>query len=557
MSGAILLENALKAKKAEYAAGIDDAEAFEIFSAETLLKEFGLTYDDIEQGVVDGQNDGGIDSCYVFINRHLLFEDTELKQFKKPVDIQIHVIQSKSGKGFDEKTVDELGTSLTALLNLKVNEAELAQFLNQEVIDKFMHCRKAMVGLAGEFPKISLHIHYCSLSEATNAKAEARAKHVCDSLGKLLSGSPNIQFTFYGADQLYEEAQKQALTVMKLPLEKAPLSSQNGMIALVALPTFAKFISSDGHLIDNLFEYNVRDYQGDVAVNKEISETLKTKDDAVDFWHLNNGVTMVANDVHYGNDELTIENPLIVNGLQTSNEIFLNVPQDDEKDTRNLLLKVLKIPDGADRDRVVKATNFQTKVPEASLHASEPIHRKIEDFLEVSQIYYDRRKKSWRNKGKPASSIIGIEKLAQAVMTVLLERPVDARARPTSLIKDDAVYAKLFSDDHKLDVYKVCAEFHFAIDDYIRRHRKVYHPIFRNNLRYYLMMIASWQIAKVKPISVEALVHLNVSLCTDDLLGKCMLWVMNEFKDAGAADNTAKDARFTQRLKDNWTGPLP
>jgi hypothetical protein len=49
---------------------------------------------------------------------------------------------------------------------------------------------------------------------------------------------------------------------------------------------------------------------------------------------------------------------------------------------------------------------------------------------------------------KSADQTIGIDKLAQAVTAILPERPHDARARPTSVMREETLYQKLFSDLH-------------------------------------------------------------------------------------------------------------
>ncbi len=62
--------------------------------------------------------------------------------------------------------------------------------------------------------------------------------------------------------------------------------------------------------------------KGKNNVNSSISETLHRADDN-DFWWLNNGVTVLASEATLVNNrELQIVNPEIVNGLQTSMEIY-------------------------------------------------------------------------------------------------------------------------------------------------------------------------------------------------------------------------------------------
>jgi AIPR protein len=76
-------------------------------------------------------------------------------------------------------------------------------------------------------------------------------------------------------------------------------------------------------LLDEIFEENVRDYEGATVINRVIANTLHQGDTAViDFWWLNNGVTIIGNRVGSSGKRLELEDPQIVNGLQSSKEVY-------------------------------------------------------------------------------------------------------------------------------------------------------------------------------------------------------------------------------------------
>ena len=78
MSNPVLLDQALKAEKAKYPAGLNDDDCFELFCAANVLKDYELSYDEVSDGIVDGTNDGGIDAAYVFVNGQIVEEDMRL-----------------------------------------------------------------------------------------------------------------------------------------------------------------------------------------------------------------------------------------------------------------------------------------------------------------------------------------------------------------------------------------------------------------------------------------------------------------------------------------------
>lgn len=550
MSDDILIKTILQKNKIRYGVGLSDGDAFEYFCAETVLKPFALTFDEIEKGIVDGKNDGGIDSVYFFVNRSLIAIDTDMDTFKSPVTVDLYVIQSKIDGGFAEGVMTKLQTAIPQLIALDADTATLAKLYKSDVLEVFEMYREGLKELAGEFPVVTVHVIYANLATAGNGKVEAMIPAIEKAIADRFPKS-TCKVELWGAAKLYEEAQKQNVLVKQLPFVKSAISHGKGYVFLAKLKDYYDFITDQGKIIDSLFEFNVRDYQSAASVNKEIAATLHTVNDESDFWWLNNGITILAETAQSQDNKLTIKNPLVVNGLQTSHEIhrFFAAGGADAKD-RSVQVRVLEIDDETRRDRVIKATNSQTGIKPASLHATEPFQRKIEDFLLQLGTFYDRRKDYWRNKGKPADKIVGIERLAQSVMAVMLERPHDARARPTTIMKDDAEYQALFADTTELKVYQVCAELYFAVDAYFKKETKVIDTVYRNNLRYHLMMQLAWQLNGSRPVHVAALKLLKVGTLTDATIKKVLDHTIAEFDKVGATDKTAKTDAFTATLQE-------
>lgn len=551
MSDDVLIKNILSKNKVRYGTNLSDADAFEYFCAETVLKRFALTFDQIDKGVVDGKNDGGIDSVYFFVNRSLIAIDTEMDTFKSPVTVDLFIIQSKIEGGFSETAMAKLLASVPELIRLDADTATLATLYNSDVLEIFEKYRDGLSELAAQFPVVNVHVIYATLATARNDKVDAMIPGLVKAIADRFPKS-TCNVDLWNAAKLYEEAQKQNVLVKHLPFVKSALSHGKGYVLLAKLKDYYEFITDSGQIMDALFEFNVRDYQSSASVNKEIAATLKGTEDEADFWWLNNGVTILAEEAQSQDNKLTVKNPLVVNGLQTSHEIhrFFSRGGTDAKE-RSVQVRVLEINDEARRDRVIKATNSQTGIKPASLHATEPFQRKIEDFLAQLGVFYDRRKDYWRNKGKPADKIIGIERLAQSVIAVGLERPHDARGRPTTIMKDDAEYQALFSDSTDLKLYEVCAALYFAVEAYFRKERGNIDSKYRNNLRYHLMMQLAWKLNGSRPVHPAALRSLKVAKLTDTDIKTTLDHTIARFDAAGAQDKVAKGEAFTTTLKQN------
>jgi AIPR protein len=232
-------------------------------------------------------------------------------------------------------------------------------------------------------------------------------------------------------------------------------------VALVKLADYFQFIKDEkSQLRTNFFDTNVRDYQGDADVNKAIGETLLTGKEQ--FWWLNNGITIVTPKIGGHEHELVVDDPQIVNGLQTSQKIFDHFTSHTElvkTDTRELLIRVIQVNDSKTQDDIIEATNSQTKVAPSSFWATKTIHRDIETIFTNEGLFYDRRKNSYRRKGIPLDRVVGIAELAQVVAAVLLQEPDHARARPARYFKDKKLRDKIFSDKYDIGVYAICARF--------------------------------------------------------------------------------------------------
>jgi AIPR protein len=185
-----------------------------------------------------------------------------------------------------------------------------------------------------------------------------------------------------------------------------------------------------------------------------MTQTVATDND-LDFWWLNNGVTIIAENGSLSGKTLHLDNIQIVNGLQTSQTIYkvLKEKGDSKDEKRSLMLKIIITEDPKTMDAIIKATNSQNQVPTSSLRATDQIQREIEEYLLSKNYYYDRRKNFYKNEGKPRKKIISISYLSQCLTALLDKNPSKARSNPTTLIKGDADYNKLFHRGRNLETY--------------------------------------------------------------------------------------------------------
>jgi hypothetical protein len=104
----IILDQVLEQRRTQRAPTSSKQEFFDTFVAEQELKDYDLSDDEIESGLVGGSGDGGIDGIYNFANGELVLDDFDPTHLKRNVNLEIVIIQSKTTPSYDEDSINRL-----------------------------------------------------------------------------------------------------------------------------------------------------------------------------------------------------------------------------------------------------------------------------------------------------------------------------------------------------------------------------------------------------------------------------------------------------------------
>ncbi|MFE3070569.1 AIPR family protein [Streptomyces sp. NPDC059247] len=482
--------------------------AFERFASEHALHGFGLSEEEIEAGIIGGGNDGGVDGAYVFLGGRLLHEDSEIFQQSSAVSqveagsqLTLWLVQAKTSPAFSELALDKVAATCKDLLNMEVDEQSVAILYNEDLLARFKLFREALKRLAHRHPTMLIKFSYVTRGEASEVhiKVQTKAKLLEAQLTQAFAISTG-EVEFLGPAELWKRASTIPSYTLELPYQES-ITHGTSHIALVGLGEYIDFLSDEtGTIKSHIFDWNVRDYQGNVEVNREITASLQ-KADAPEFWWLNNGITIVCSQATSVGKRLSLSDVQIVNGLQTSYTLHQTLRELYEAEPsapvfeRLVQVRILVTADQAARDAVIRATNRQTSVPVASLRATDDIQRQIEAYFFEHDWFYDRRKNFYRNQGKPTDRIVSIPLLAQSVMAMALGQPDHARARPSSLLKSDTDYRKVFSEKTELPVYLWLARAQRKVDEFLQSTSE---PVSRSeytNLHFHLAMLGAVDLA--------------------------------------------------------------
>ncbi|MBR3224439.1 MAG: AIPR family protein [Atopobiaceae bacterium] len=449
------VQDYISGEKDRYGTVLTDSEVFERIASQQVLKQYAIDDDETERGIVGGGNDGGYDGIFVFSNEVLVSgEDTNSLEIQNRSAIDIYFIQAKNSYGFSESIVQNWKTSFP---NLIENPRGDAQRYNTDVIEAFTLIRSILKKTVVSHLCVTLNFVAVSLAEETHINLEKQAEELTSIVYNIIpSQNAKVTTAFINVRKLYELIEQAPDETRSIRATKEPLCpDESSAILVVELGEYYKFITDDnGLLIKDLFESNIRDYQGNIEVNKAIRATLE-KQNNIDFWWLNNGITIVAETVTRDmGSTITMKNPRIVNGLQTSNEIRRYCHNNTEvNEHRKVLVKCIATSSQENRSAIIEATNKQSTIPPAFLRSLDTIQLQIERYFTNHNLHYDRRKSSCRNAGIPAKEIISLPFLGQCLISILLQQPDYARARPAQVLNDDKKYQTIFNESISLEAY--------------------------------------------------------------------------------------------------------
>ncbi len=216
--------------------------------------------------------------------------------------------------------------------------------------------------------------------------------------------------------------------------------------------------NEDGMIRANIFDANVRAYQGNTDVNNEIINTLQKCPE--NFVLYNNGITIVCSKLERKGKKLKIETPQVVNGCQTCNLLFKAYKKGIDLSKVKVIVKTIETTDEIVTQGIVRGTNRQNIVYEEAFETIRQFHKDLEDFFNIMEvpgfkkIYYERRSKQYyfNSQIKPYQKI-SFRMLIQSMVAMYMNKVEISHRHESKLITE--YKDKLFVDGHSFYPYYV------------------------------------------------------------------------------------------------------
>lgn len=543
---------AISALTAEYAQKneIDnESYSFQRMTTDLVLRQYNLLSEDLNDGDVDGYMDGGIDGFYIFVNGMYVSEDDKItsKSMQDNPKIEVYLIQNKYTNKFTEEAVLKLSNTAVRILN----EADDMAGVKYSVRRKAKVFHAIWKKLISKIPSVKVNLLYI-----TNADPDKPFESVfrlasqhSDDLRNRLYRSVEVNFELINSLNIYNR-KKAGISYTKELVAKHRITTDSAEIITATLESYYNFItqvpvngdpdSNRWEIAAHLFDDNVRDYQGDVTVNRNIATTLENAD-SNEFWWYNNGITIICSDATAKGMRLQLKDIQIVNGLQTSYCIYnakASNPDIANYDNRHILIKIIITDDPTVRDSIIKATNSQTAINSWSLHATDRIQRLIEDYFKTKGLFYDRRKGYHKNNGQPSSKIVSINYVGQCMIAMGLSQPDTARARPNSFLSKEEQYKKVFDESIQLELYYIATTLQKRVESVIRAHPE--YKEHYTDIRFHVSSFLCTRLAKHELKSPEQLARISSDMLSvdDTLICEAIEEAIRELEKQSASTGT-------------------
>ena len=252
---------------------------------------------------------------------------------------------------------------------------------------------------------------------------------------------------------------------LELPLARPPYMTKIGDHETYLFDLSGKYLANlyDEHG-ETILQQNVRMFEGDKGTNLAIAETASNPSEAMDFFHYNNGVSVICDAATFQpfNNRLSLERPQVVNGGQTLRILHRCLKKGNLQPEVHAAVRV--ITTGKDKEfasNVAINLNNQTRVDNTFLRSNDPRVVQLLHSLTTLGYFLERRAgeieamlpeevaELEKKYGSPlAHHVIPLKDGMQAYVATYYGDPQLAKKDPSKIFTDDGgSFSKILQSD--------------------------------------------------------------------------------------------------------------
>lgn len=450
-------------KQYEYE-NLQESKQFEHFVNYTIVSRQYPREFDVNSISVGGENDMGFDGVAIIVNGNIVQDKAEIEYLVKQngfLDVYFLFIQAKLSAKFDGAEILNTISGLKSFFDNEATIPENPEMQNLREIKDIIYENSISLNSA---PKLDLY--YVTTGEWNNpvaitGKVNQELKYLKDT--GLFSNIENHYIDANKLKEMYREINKKSVKEINFQNRTVLPEIQSVKQSFIGSISTKEFISlitdSDGNLQKNIFEDNIRHFQGNNKVNNEIKKTLLDLSLQTALVILNNGITVIAKKLEPIGNKIKITDFQIVNGCQSSHVLFNNKEKLDNN--THIVIKLIETTDQELTTRIIKATNKQTLVTDEAFESLSAFHKDLEEYYKAraikskNPIYYERRSKQYEGDSiiKP-SQIVSLTMQIKSYIATVLAQPHSIHRYYGELL--EANRTKMFKEgDKNFELYYI------------------------------------------------------------------------------------------------------
>lgn len=426
-----------------------------------INKEYdSISFD--EKSISTGNSAQGIDGIGIIVNNKLCSSTSEIKQImelNRMLTVTFVFIQAKTSSKFDNKQIENFcrwtKSFFTEVPELFVTD-EMRNFIDMK---DFIYSNTRYMKERNPVCKL----YFCTTGKWVD---DPNLVSIINANKQELDNLDNFKEVIItpidsnSLQSLYRKTKEPIEATIKFE-RKINIPSINEITVaysgLLPFSEFKKIIIDETGKMKSVFDDNIRDYleQDDNPVNKDISKTIKNGQ-LQQFCILNNGVTIVAQEIAGPSETITITNYQIVNGCQTSNVLYENRMMEGI-DEMHIPVKIIVTTDQDIKSDITRATNNQTAVNAVELEALTDFQRNLEDYYNALEkddykLYYERRTNQYKSFDEvPLYKVINRESQIKTLSAMFLNNPHNVTGNYGRLV--EKIGEDIFNPEHELIAY--------------------------------------------------------------------------------------------------------
>lgn len=404
--------------------------AFTLWCLQHLPESANTDVRDLLDAIVDGGDDKGIDAIFV------------PDKGQKLLVLQSKRYRTHKGKGISKTELIKVFSGIQWLL-----EGDLSKVRNLQFRAKAEEFRDAFQSFEYDGVKVVF-----ATTAGHNVSPDVQDE--IDQWSKKFSESGNhfdIEIlTLNDIKQLYLSQIHQPFKLkVEIDLIGKPYiydenAGARALVGTIKGTDLARLFDEHKHKI---LAANIRNYLGNVKINKGIQATASNPDEATNFWFYNNGVTFVCDEFSFRSLEdarIKLDNAQIINGAQTVTSLWQLWSQDSSAlglSKAHVLVKVIEKKGDIDfRRKVTLYANSQNAVRTYDFAGTDTVPidlkqklLKMKCYLETRRGDYKAEKEELLKQGINIQKYITFKYAAQALATCFEQIPAIAKSQTSKL----------------------------------------------------------------------------------------------------------------------------